>query len=244
MSTEQDYDAYTQEDFNVWNLLFSRQRRILESRAHPAYLNCINQLNSALNADYIPRFTELNQVLSKATGWTIEVVPGLIPVEKFFEFLSEKKFCSSTWLRPIDNLDYLEEPDMFHDIFGHVPLLMNREYSNFVQQMGRLGVRYKNEEEILKKLQRLYWFTIEFGVITYENQRKIYGAGIISSVKETKHIYNDVIEIIPYDLMHIMQEDFDISRIQNRYYLLESFGQLYDTISELDAIFEAYVSSN
>lgn len=234
----QEYDKYTEEDVEVWNLLFSEQQKNLAGRAHPEYIECLDKMSPALNADSIPRFEELNRVLSEENGWTIEVVPGLISVEEFFTFLSNKKFCSSTWLRAKENMEYLEEPDMFHDIFGHVPLLMNADYSDFVQKLGEIGVRYSDDEMILKKLQRLYWFTIEFGLIRFQEEVKLYGAGIISSSGETKHIYEDDIEILNYDLNKILNQDFNLSEIQQRYFIIDSLSQLYNSIEELGDFFQ------
>jgi phenylalanine-4-hydroxylase len=162
------------------------------------------------------------------------VVPGLIPVDQFFKLLSEKKFCSSTWLRKMSQLDYLEEPDMFHDIFGHIPLLMNPEYSNFVQQFGELGVRYGHNKMVEKQLQRLYWFTIEFGLIKQKSDTRIYGAGILSSSGESNHIFNDDITVSPYNVEKILENDFITSEIQTQYYEISSLEQLYQSVGELE----------
>jgi phenylalanine-4-hydroxylase len=230
----QKYDNYTAEDFLVWKALFERQQENLKGKAHPEYLKCLDQLNDSLNPNKIPRFEELNEQLSSFNGWTIEVVPGLIPVDQFFQFLAQKKFCSSTWLRKMNQLDYLEEPDMFHDIFGHVPLLANEEYANFVQSFGELGVSYGHNIMVEKQLQRLYWFTIEFGLMKQQDKTGIYGAGIISSSGETNHIFEDEIEVVPYDVEKILHNDFITSEIQTRYYLIDSFEQLYNSVGELD----------
>lgn len=235
---KQEYEKYTQEDFEVWELLFNEQAKNLPGKAHPEYLNCLDQLSAVLHAEAIPRFDELNKLLAQENGWTIEVVPGLISVDQFFEFLANKKFCSSTWMRAKENLAYLEEPDMFHDIFGHVPLLMNADYSDFVQKLGKVGVKYADNEKILKKLQRLYWFTIEFGLISSGQDVRIYGAGIISSSGETNHIFEDNIEVLDYDLDEVLVQDFSISEIQSRYYIIETFSQLYNSLEKLDSRLE------
>lgn len=231
---KQNYDNYTDEDFLVWKTLFERQQKNLHGKAHPEYLKCLDQLKYSLNPNKIPKFEVLNEELSSFNGWTIEVVPGLIPVDQFFQFLSQKKFCSSTWLRKMNQLDYLEEPDMFHDIFGHVPLLANEEYANFVQSFGELGVSYGHNKAVEKQLQRLYWFTIEFGLMKQQDSTGIYGAGIISSSGETNHIFEDEIEVVPYDVEKILHNDFITSEIQTRYYLIDSFKQLYNSVGELE----------
>ena len=230
---KQQFENYTQEDFKVWETLFERQVENLQDKSCQEYLECLRELNPVLNSANIPRFEELNNVLFKKTGWTIEVVPGLIPVGDFFELLSQKKFCSSTWLRSMAQLDYLEEPDMFHDIFGHIPLFMNKEYGDFAQQMGRIGVQFKKSEDVLLELQRLYWFTIEFGLLK-TTETKIYGAGIISSFSETNIVYESETEILPFNLDEIINADFRNDTIQTKYFLLESFDQLYEALNKYE----------
>ncbi len=232
----QDYKKYTMEDLNVWKTLFERQEKNLPGKAHPEYLNCLNQLSDVLNPNKIPDFNELNEKLLAENGWSIMVVPGLIPVDQFFKLLSEKKFCSSTWLRKMSQLDYLEEPDMFHDIFGHIPLLMNSQYASFVQKFGEMGVKYGHDKTVEKQLQRLYWFTIEFGLIRQqkEDQTRIYGAGILSSSGESNHIFDDDINVSPYDVDKILHNDFVTSEIQTQYYEINSFKQLFESVRDLE----------
>lgn len=230
----QDYGKYTSEDKNVWKTLFERQKENLPGKAHPEYLRCLDQLSDVLNPNKIPEFDELNEKLRAENGWSIMVVPGLIPVDQFFKLLSEKKFCSSTWLRKMSQLDYLEEPDMFHDIFGHIPLLMNPDYARFVQKFGEMGVRYGHDKTVEKQLQRLYWFTIEFGLIKQQDLTRIYGAGILSSSGESDHIFEDDISVSPYDVEKILNNDFVTSEIQTQYYEIESFEQLFESVGELE----------
>ncbi len=229
----QDYNKYTKEDRTVWKTLFERQQRNLPGKAHPEYLKCLNQLSDVLNPKKIINFNELNEYLMAKNGWSVVVVPGLIPVDDFFKLLSQKKFCSSTWLRKMDQLDYLEEPDMFHDIFGHIPLLMNPNYARFVEEFGKLGVQFGHNKTVERQLQRLYWFTIEFGLIKKNKDTQIYGAGIISSAGETAHIFEDDIEVLPYDAEKVLNNDFITSEIQTRYYEIESFEQLFNSVVEL-----------
>jgi phenylalanine-4-hydroxylase len=230
----QNYSAYTEEDFDIWKILFEKQVKNLQGKVHPKYFEYLDQLKPVLNANKIPDFNELNEALYAGQGWTIEVVPGLIPVKEFFYFLSVKRFCSSTWMRSRSQLEYLEEPDMFHDIFGHTPLLLNKEYSDFTQEIGRLGYLNWENEEIVKQLQRLYWYTIEFGLIQEPgSQTKIYGAGIISSYSESNHVFEDGVNHIPFELKECMTRDFVIPEVQVDYYRINSFSQLYDTLSKV-----------
>lgn len=232
----QDYSAYTSEDQEVWNILAERQLKNLPGKAHREYLNCLDQMSGVLNAGSIPRFSELNEVLTDAHGWSIAVVPGLIPVEDFFQLLRDRKFSASTWLRSKSQLDYLEEPDMFHDIFGHIPLLMNESYADFAQKLGALGVKYIADKKVVTQLQRLYWFTIEFGVIREADMdtHQIYGAGIISSSGETDHVMYDEVDIQPYDIFKIIEQDFITSEIQTRYFAISDFDQLFSSIEHLE----------
>lgn len=235
---QQVYDQYGPQDYMVWKTLFERQQPNLNEYACKAYKDCLEEMKAVLHPDAPPRFTELNEVLLAKNGWSIEVVPGFLPVDEFFELLSKKRFCSSTWLRRMDQLDYLEEPDMFHDILGHIPLYMDSDYGDYAQKLGELGVRFADNEEIIVKLQRLYWFTIEFGLMRENGQSKVYGAGICSSSGEIKHVYNDDVEILPFDIEMVMNNDFIISEVQNRYYEIESFASLYDTIQQLEEMFD------
>lgn len=230
----QDYSKYNDEDFLVWKTLFERQVKNLQGKAHPEYLDSLEKLKEVLNPNRIPKFEELSAALKAENGWEIVVVPGLIPVDDFFRLLSERKFCSSTWLRKMSQLDYLEEPDMFHDIFGHTPLLMNKEYADFVQQFGKLGVKYGHNKVVEKQLQRLYWFTIEFGLIKHQEKNSIYGAGILSSSGESNHIFNDEINVSPYNVDKILNNDFITSEIQTQYYEIESLEQLYLSLGKLE----------
>lgn len=233
---KQNYNNYTSEDFQVWKILFDRQFENLKTKGSQKYLDCLISMKEVLHAEKIPDFKDLNLFLLEHCGWQIEVVKGLIPVTEFFQLLSERKFCSSTWLRNKSQIDYLEEPDMFHDIFGHIPLLLNPSFANFTQKLGDLGVQFKDSPTTLLSLQRLYWFTIEFGLIKEQDQVKSYGAGIMSSFGETNHIQNDSIQIEPYLIPEIIAQEFVTNEIQNKYRIIESFDQLFQSIPQLEQI--------
>ena len=234
-STTQQYDTYDAQDYRVWRLLTSRQLKALRKAACAEYLECIDRLFPVISAGHPPRFTDLNRLLRAAHGWSIEVVPGFLPVDEFFGLLARRRFCSSTWLRSEEQLDYLEEPDMFHDIFGHIPLYLNKEYADFAERLGKLGVAVAGQEERITQLQRLYWFTIEFGVIRQEGELKIYGAGICSSYGETKHVFeNPAVEIVPFDIDAVIDQDFIISEVQMKYFAIRHFGELYASVAELE----------
>lgn len=229
---KQQFDAYKPEDFEVWKTLFERQVINLEDKACAEYLKALDDMSEVLRPDQIARFSELNDWFNSRTGWQIECVPGLIPVDEFFALLAKKRFCSSTWLRSMDQLDYLEEPDMFHDIFGHVPLLSNPIFSEFAHEYGKLGNKLKNAEEKVIMLQRLYWFTIEFGLIE-QNGLKIYGAGIASSFGESIACLKDDVPKLAFDLEEVIHTFFRTDEIQSKYFVISSFEELFDAVIKL-----------
>ena len=229
----QNYVNYSKEDQEVWQLLFNRQKENLALKGSKYYNDCLEQLSPCLNALAIPKFDEMNSFFKTKTGWQIHIVPGLIPVDDFFDLLANKKFCSSTWLRTRAQIDYLEEPDMFHDIFGHIPLLLNSTFSKFAQAFGKLGQQFKGNEEILLKLQRIYWFTIEFGLIREEGELKVYGAGIASSFGETNHVFDSKLKHLKYTIQEVMECEFHTDIIQEKYFVIDSLDELYTSLNQL-----------
>jgi phenylalanine-4-hydroxylase len=231
---KQEMKKYSEEDKKVWKILFSRQVNNLQDKSCNEYLQALDEMNEVLNSDEIPNFESINDWFQKdgRTGWKIEVVPGLIPVDDFFELLAQKKFCSSTWLRSLSQLDYLEEPDMFHDVFGHIPLLSNPRFSEFMQKFGKMGVEAKGDHERIIQLQRLYWFTIEFGLIGI-NEPKIYGAGICSSFGETNRSIDHQTKKEKFDIQNVITKSFTTDSIQESYVCIESFEELIQALDNL-----------
>ncbi len=226
---KQNMNGYTATDKWVWETLFSRQAKQLKHYACKAYLDCLEEMSPVLNKDTIPDFEKINDWFESQTDWKITVVKGLIPVDDFFELLANKQFCSSTWLRSPDSLDYLEEPDMFHDIFGHIPLLANTTFSNFAQEFGKLGVKLKANTEAVIALQRLYWYTIEFGLIK-EETLKIYGAGIISSFGETSRSVSLDVKHTAFEISDVLNKTFRTDIMQEEYVVVESLEQLMASV--------------
>lgn len=229
---EQEYDKYSIEDRAVWKILFNRQMKQLRGIADVSYFEGIDAVG--FKADEIPDFRVVNKRLAQTSGWEIKVVPGIIDQANFFKMLSNKQFPSSTWLRPMKSLDYLSEPDMFHDAFGHMPLLTNPIFCSFFHEIGRLGIKYLNYPNIIEKLGRVYWFTIEFGLIQNTGDLKIYGAGIISSTGETVHCRTETPVRKPFDVLEIMDTDFNNTIIQNKYFVITSFEQLLASIDTIE----------
>lgn len=236
---KQQFEKYTTEDLQVWTTLFERQILNLQDKASVHYLNALDEMKDVLNPMILPKFNDINQWFKSSTGWEIYCVPGLIPVDEFFILLAEKKFPSSTWLRSMEKLDYLEEPDMFHDIFGHVPLLSNQVFSDFIHKFGKLGKSMINNEEKLIMLQRLYWFTIEFGLIKEEGV-KIYGAGIMSSFGEAISSLAESTEKRIFDLETILNMPFITTEMQQFYFVIESLDELFESIVELTKKWKTY----
>lgn len=229
--TKQIYKNYTEEDFKVWNILFTRQLIILNGIVADEFIVALNDLN--FTPDKIPNFNEINNTLKNITGWVIKTVPNISPPKDFFFYLSKKKFTTTCWLRSISQIDYLEEPDMFHDVFAHVPLLSNKEYTSFFMEIGQIAMSVIEDPIKLKKLQRIYWFTIEFGLIKKDKKFKIYGAGIISSKEESKNVLSSKSLKKKFNVKKVMNHSFRIDIVQDTYYYIDSFKELTLSLNEI-----------
>ena len=229
----QDYKAYTAEDHQVWNILYDRQMEVLPGRAAKAYFEGIAKIN--FQADRIPNFEETNRLLDNETGWSISVVPGLIDNKPFFEFLYNKQFPATTWLRKMEQLDYLEEPDMFHDVFAHVPILTNPHFCDFLTGLSDIALKYINNEHAIELISRLYWYTVEFGLIKEDKGLRIYGAGILSSSGESVYsLESDIPKRLPYNVEEILRTPYIKDKYQEQYWVIDSYEQLFNSISELE----------
>lgn len=232
----QVYKNYTAEDFHVWKILFERQMQKLKQTVSSHYLDGLK--NVGFHADEIPDFAKVNSKLHALTGWKLSVVPNLTPQKEFFESLSRRRFTATCWLRTMDQLDYIEEPDMFHDVFAHVPLISNQAYCNFFEGISRLALQYDCHPKVVELVGRLYWFTIEFGMIKERGQLKIYGAGIISSSNETEHCLSGV-PVYAFDVQDIFDNPFHVDRLQDKYFAIESFDQLYQSLPQIARLLKA-----
>ena len=231
--SEQIYSNYTQEDFAVWKTLYNRQSNLLEKYASSEFLNALEIIE--FSADKIPDFNRIKTALHPLTGWQLETVPNISEQKDFFQFLSEKKFTATCWLRKIEQLDYLEEPDMFHDVFGHVPLLSNKAYTDFFQAISHIALEYIDNPKAIELLGRIYWFTIEFGLIRESEKLRIYGAGIISSFGETNNCLSDSTIKYDFDVNQILNTSFRTDVMQDKYFVIDSYSQLYESIPEIRA---------
>ncbi|MDG2533162.1 phenylalanine 4-monooxygenase [Sphingomonas sp. HITSZ_GF] len=228
----QNWQAYTAEEHATWDKLYARQAKLLPGRASRAYLNGLEALR--LSESGIPNFEELSERLMKLTGWQVVAVPGLVPDDVFFDHMANRRFVAGNFIRRPDQLDYIQEPDVFHDVFGHVPMLADPVFADYLAAYGRGGNRAL-ELGALKQLGRLYWYTVEFGLIREEGDLRIYGAGIVSSSAESVFaLESDSPNRIGFDMKRVMQTDYRIDDFQQNYFVIPSYEELLRQTVETD----------
>ncbi len=228
----QGWSAYSAQDHATWDLLFERQARMLPGRVAPEFLAGLDMLR--LSRPGIPNFDELSDRLMKATGWQVVAVPGLVPDEVFFDHLANRRFVAGNFIRRPDELDYLQEPDVFHDVFGHVPLLAHPVFADYMQAYGRGGQRAARHGAI-DKLARLYWYTVEFGLVRSDAGLRLYGAGIVSSHAESRFaLESDSPNRLGFDLRRLLRTKYRIDDFQQTYFVIDSFEDLLEQTLETD----------
>lgn len=216
-----DYDP---DENAIWQELITRQIPLVQNRACDEYISGIEQLNLAL--DRIPQCGEVSKVLRDITGWALEPVPALIPFDQFFYLLANRKFPAATFIRRREDLDYLQEPDIFHEIFGHCPLLTNQAYADFTETYGKLGLNASKEDRVL--LAKIYWFTIEFGLINTLKGLRAYGGGILSSPGETSYcLESPAPQRKPFDVIDVLRTPYRIDIMQPIYFVIDDFDYLF-----------------
>ncbi|WP_374349352.1 phenylalanine 4-monooxygenase [Chitinimonas sp.] len=227
---DQGWANYTATEHGVWKTLFERQTKLLQGRACDAFVEGMRAL--PMGPDEIPDFRKLSDVLMKQTGWQVVAVPGLVPDDVFFDHLANRRFPAGNFIRKPHELDYLEEPDVFHDVFGHVPMLMNPVFADYIQAYGVGGLR-ANKLGMLKQLARVYWYTVEFGLVKQADGLRIYGAGIASSYTESIFCLDDPSpNRIRFELERVMRTNYRIDDFQEVYWVLDNLEELL----ELDRI--------
>jgi phenylalanine-4-hydroxylase len=228
----QDWEAFSADEHAMWDILFARQSEMLPGRAADAFLRGLDVLK--LSKPGIPDYRELNARLMAATGWQVVAVPGLVPDDVFFDHLANRRFPAGNFIRRPDQLDYLQEPDVFHDVFGHVPMLADPVFADYMMAYGQGGLRSKGFNA-LDHLARLYWYTVEFGLIQQVDGLRIYGAGIVSSYGESVFaLDSDSPNRIGFDLMRVMRTQYRIDDYQQSYFVIDSLDQLLKTTVETD----------
>jgi len=237
---DQKWKDYTSEDHAIWRTLFERQLATLKAHVAEEYLKGLEALG--IGPEGVPNFASMNARLKKITGWEVVAVPGLIPSRPFFQMLANRQFPAGTFIRSREQLDYLEEPDIFHDVFGHVPLLTNPAYADYMNEYGRIGLDAV-ENKGVKFLARLNWYTIEFGLIRKPESVQIYGAGIVSSYGEAKYVVdNPSANFLVFDVHRVLRTGYYIDDFQATYFVIDRFEDLFDLLKQTDfvALYDRY----
>lgn len=230
--TDQNWQNYTDEEHETWSILYNRQMKVLQPRVCEEYLHGLELLG--FTANQIPKFSEVNARLREITGWEVVATHGLVKSKAFFDMLEDRKFPSGYFIRTREQLDYLEEPDIMHDLFGHIPLLTNEAYAEYMHEYGKGGARAL-EYKTTKNLARLNWWTIEFGLIRRAGELKIYGAGLASSLGEAQYVLDDPsAHHIQFDLERCMRTRVYINDFQPCYFVIDSFEQLFEQAVSTD----------
>lgn len=222
IGAEIEYPDYPEADHKIWATLFERQTSLLPGRAARAYLNGIEILG--LEPDRIPELRKLSASLESATGWKVARIPGLLHERDFFGLLSRRIFPSTDYIRGVEELDYTPAPDLFHDIFGHMPMLTNPDFADFYHRFGQAALHAAGQDRV--SLERLHWFTVEFGLVDQQIGRRIYGAGILSSKEEVRHALSDEVTVHPFDPVRITEQDYEVWHLQDVLFVVDSFAQL------------------
>jgi len=227
---------YTVSEHKVWQTLIERQTPALKDAACDSYISALEQM--AFPGDRIPQCDEVSEKIQHSSGWSVTPVSALISFDRFFNLLANKKFPVASFIRRAQELDYLQEPDIFHEVFGHTPLLNDPQFAHFTHTYGLAGVGATDEERVM--LARLYWFTVEFGLIRTAHGNRAYGAGLVSSIGELQHALSDKPIVKEFDLLEVLRTPYRIDIYQPIYFVIESFDQLFDlTLSEVKLAIKA-----
>ena len=224
---EKGYVSWTDTENNTWEKLVSRQQEIIQDRACKEFLEGISQLEFT---DQVPQLPELNAKLDSYNGWGVEAVPAIIQPQEFFTLLTKKRFPAATFIRRPEDLDYLQEPDIFHELYGHTPLLTVKPYGDFMEEFGRLALRAEPKDR--RRLFRLFWFTIEFGLIQESQGLRAYGGGILSSIGETQYCLTDEPKTAPFDALTALRTPYRIDIMQPLYFVIKTFDDLFSILDQ------------
>jgi phenylalanine-4-hydroxylase len=228
---QQDWDAYTDEQHSVWAALYSRRMPSLRANASRIFLAGAEAIG--LESEFIPVLAVLNRRLLSRTGWCALPVDGFLPAAEFFGCLARRRFPTTVTIRPADRLDYVPEPDIFHDVFGHVPLHADPVFADFLQRFGAVAAR-ATDPEMIERLARLFWFTVEFGLVREQGQVKVYGSGLISSHADAANALGLGCERRPFTLDAVFGQPFRIDELQPTLFVVEDFSQLFEAVAEAE----------
>src|SRR5580700_9186987 len=229
---EQTWTDYTPEQHAIWAELVTRRMPQLREHACREYLDGFHQIG--LREDRLPNLAEVSALLQPRTGWQSTPVSGFLPADAFFEMLAARMFPTTTWLRSRDSMEYTPEPDIFHDVFGHVPMHAHPVFANFLENYGKICASVTSQND-LERLGRLFWFTVEFGVIRQDGEIKVYGSGLISSHGECTHVINGGPEIREFNLAQVLDTVVDVAKMQPVLYAIESFDQIYEATKDAES---------
>jgi phenylalanine-4-hydroxylase len=229
---QQRHDDYTPEQHSVWAELVSRRRPQIEAYACRAYLDGYKIIG--LEDDRLPNLAGISARLKPRTGWSATPVSGFLPSDAFFEMLDARMFPTTTWLRSRESLGYTPEPDIFHDVFGHVPMHAHPVFADFLQHYGAVCARIQ-DKETLERLGRLFWYTVEFGLIREDGKVKIYGSGVISSHGECTNVIEGGCEVRDFNLDEVLNAPVVVDKIHHRLFAIESFDQIYEAMREAES---------
>ena len=227
----QNYGAYTPEEHAVWAELVHRRTPQIQEYACAEYLEGYEIID--IREDRIPNLAEISSRLRPRTAWSTTPVTGFLPARAFFEMLSLRHFPSTTWLRKRDSLEYTPEPDIFHDVFGHVPMHAHKVFADFLQYYGQLCLAAE-DEHVLEKLGRLFWYSVEFGLIRQNGKLKIFGSGVISSHGESTSVIEGKIKVEPFDLDRVLATPVTVDEIHDVLFAIDSFDQMYEALMETE----------
>lgn len=220
---------WTSAEDQTWQTLYNRQVEIIQGRACDEFITGVDQLK--MPADRVPQLADLTNAFKKSTGWSVTQVPAMIKPEAFFQLLADKKFPAATFIRVPEELDYLQEPDIFHEFFGHCPMITHQAFANFIQGYGEMALKALKEDR--KYLARLFWFTVEFGLIQTEQGVRCYGGGILSSKNETVYaIESDIPKRIPFELIDVLRTPYRVDQIQGVYFVIKNFNELFKLLDQ------------
>jgi len=228
---EQNYSAYTDQQHAVWAELVGRVLPELEKHAARAYLDGFQIIG--LQRDRLPRLSSISTRLEPRTGWNSTPVSGFLPAPAFFEMLAARRFPTTTWLRNRESLEYTPEPDIFHDVFGHVPMHSHKVFADFLQHYGRVCASIE-DEAVLEKLGRLFWYTVEFGLIREGNEIKVYGSGLISSNGERRSVVEGHCAVREFSLDEVLETPVKVDEFQKTLFAIDSFDQMYEAMHEAE----------
>lgn len=225
----QGYIEWSPEENSTWNTLYNRQSQTIKGRVCKQFLEGLEKIQFPVKR--VPQHSEINRSLKAFSGWEVEIVPALIPAKEFFTLLANKKFPAASFIRIPAELDYIQEPDIFHEFYGHVPLLTFKEYADFMEEFGKLALSIAPKDR--RRLFRLFWFTIEFGLLKEDGLIKAYGGGMLSSIHETVYsIDSDIPQRMPFDSLAALRTPYRIDIPQPLYYVLDNFTDLYKILDQ------------